>query len=192
MLRAGELVGFGQHDEELQSLFHAGAHRFEQGFIQLRQAQARVAQQHDAREAGAADQIVHHHLLPAQLVGARHRRVAVAGQVGQHGVGHALLAQGEQVDVLGAPWLFGGKGQLLLLGEGVDAGGFAGVGAAHEGDFRHIDGGQVVQLGSGGQKACRVHPAHGDLGVGCGRKAASNWRRKMGCHGKLGCSGASL
>ena len=183
---ARELVGLGQHDEELEAFLDPGAHHFEQRLVQLGQAQAGVAQQHDAREAGAADQVIHHHLLPAHLVRARYGGIPIAGQVGQHGVHHPLFAQREQIDVLGTPRLLGGKCQLLLLGEGVDAGGFARVGTAHESDFGHVDGRQVVQLRRGGQEPGGVHPAHGDFGVRCGRERASNWRRGGCRHGELG------
>ena len=90
---AGQLVGLGEQHQKLQSFLDAGAHDFEQGFVQFGQAQARIAQQHDTGQAGAADQVIHHHLLPAFLVGARNGSVTVAGQVGQHSVGDALAAE---------------------------------------------------------------------------------------------------
>jgi hypothetical protein len=52
--------------------------------------------------------------------------------------------------VLGSAGLFGGKGQLFLLRQGVDAGGFAGVGPPHKGNFWHIKGGQVKKFSGGG------------------------------------------
>jgi hypothetical protein len=74
----------------------------------------------------------------------------VTRQIGQHSIGHALFAQCKQVDVLGATGFFGGKCQLFLLSQGVDAGRFAGIGPTHKGDFRGLQGGQMVQLRSGG------------------------------------------
>ena len=161
-LAAGELVGLGQHHQKLQSGFHAGADDVEQYLVQLGQPMARVAHQHNAFEVLARDQVVGHDLLPANFVGLGHGGVAVAGQVGQHGVGNALFAQGKQVDVLGAAGFFGGKRQLFLLRQGVDAGGLARIGAAHKGDFRHVQWGQKVKLGCGRQKFGGVQPAHGD------------------------------
>ena len=65
---------------------------------------------------------------------------------------------------------------LALLRQGVDAGGLAGVGAADKGDLGYLDGGQLVQLRGGGQKACGVHPSHGHLGVGQGAGRGCLWR----------------
>ena len=166
LFAAGEFVGLGQNHQKLEAGFHARAHGFEQGFVEFGQAQARIAQQHDAGEAGTAHEVVEHHALPALLVRARDRRVAVTGQVGQHGVGHALLAEREQVDVLRAARLLRGEGQLLLLRQGVDAGGFARVGAAHESDFGDADFRQLIELSGGGEEARCVHPSHCRLCVG--------------------------
>ena len=165
LLGAGQLVGLGQHDEKLQALLHARADGIQQGFVEFGEAQARVAQQHHGGEAFAAHQIVEHDALPALLVGAGDSCVAVAGQVGQHGIGHALLAQRKQVDVLGAAGLLGSESQLLLLGQGVDGGGLAGVGAANEGNLGNVDFGQLVELGRGREKTRGVHPAHRKLAV---------------------------
>ena len=88
---------------------------------------ARVAQHDHGLELRTAHQIVGHHLLPAVFCTFRHGCVAVAGQIGQHAVVYAVFTHAEQVDVLGAAWGFGGVGQLFLLGNGVDAGGFARV-----------------------------------------------------------------
>src|SRR5690606_29162096 len=99
----------------------------------------------------------------------------------------ALAAQREQVDVLGAPRLARGEGQLGLLRQGVDGGRLAGVGAADEGDFRHGQRRQLVQLGGGGQKARRVQPAQrlarrrgwgGSIGAGGG--GGGGWGRAGG------------
>ena len=79
LFAAGEFVGLGQNHQKLEAGFHARAHGFEQGFVEFGQAQTRVAQQHDAGEAGAAHEVVEHHALPALLVRARHGRVAVTG-----------------------------------------------------------------------------------------------------------------
>jgi hypothetical protein len=98
-------------------LLHARADGIQQGFVEFGQAQARVAQQHHGGQAFAAHQIVEHDALPALLVGAGDGSVAIAGQVGQHSIGHALLAQRKQVDVLGAAGLLGSESQLLLLGQ---------------------------------------------------------------------------
>ena len=76
-------------------------------------------------------------------------------------VGLGLAPQGKEVDVLGASRCFGGIGQALLLGHGVDASRFARIGAPHKRHFRQIVSGQMVQLRCGGQKTSRVHPAHG-------------------------------
>ena len=56
---------------------------------------------------------------------------------------------------------FGGVGQLALLAERVDAGGFAGIGAAHEGHLRKIVLRQLIQFSRGGEKARGVQPSQG-------------------------------
>jgi hypothetical protein len=114
-LGAGELVGLGQHDQELQALFDPRADDVQQDVVEFGQAKARVTQQHDAAQVLARHQVVGHHLLPADLVLLGHGRIPVTRQVGQDRVGDALLAQRKQVDVLGAARLAGCEGQLLLL-----------------------------------------------------------------------------
>jgi hypothetical protein len=64
---------------------------------------------------------------------------------------------------LGAARFFGRKRQPVLVRQGVDAGGFTGVGAAHKGDFWHVQRWQKLQLRGGGQKLGGVHPAHGNF-----------------------------
>ena len=125
---------------------------------------ARVAHQHNALEVLAGNQVVGHHLLPAGFIGLGHGRVPVAGQVGQHSIGHALFTQGEKVNALGAARFARGKSKLFLLGQRVDAGGLAGVGAADEGDFRHGQRGQKMQLRGGGEEFGGVQPARGHNG----------------------------
>ena len=118
-------------------------------------------------------QVVAHHLLPADFGLTRHGRIAVARQVGQYGVGHALFAQGKQVNRLRAARRFGRIGQPVLLRQGVDACGFTGIRPANKGDFRHIDARQVLEFGCSRQKFGCVQPPHGDFGVGFGlRKQA--------------------
>ena len=158
---AGQFVGLGQQNQKLQAFLHPGANHVQQHFVELGQPQARVAQQDNAFQVFAGHQVVGHDPLPADLVLFGDRCIAVTGQIGQHCVGQALLAQREQVDVLGATWPFGCVSELLLLRQGVDAGRFSRVGAADEGNFRHHNGWQMVQLRCGGQKTSRVHPAHG-------------------------------
>lgn len=115
LLGARQLVGFGEQDQKLQATFYARANSVQQRFIQLRQTQAGVAQQHHGAQAFALHQVVEHHPLPALFVRARYCGIAIAGQVSQHRIGGALFAQRKQVDVLGAARFFGSKGQLLLL-----------------------------------------------------------------------------
>ena len=110
---------------------------------------AGVAHQHNGFEVFAAHQVIGHHLLPADLVLLGHSSVTIARQVGQHGVHHALFAQRKQVDVLGAPGSLGRKGQLFLLRQRVDTGGFACVRAADKRNFRYIERGQEMQLRCG-------------------------------------------
>ena len=45
---AGEFVGLGQDNQELHAFFYAGTDDVEQYFIEIGQAQARIAQEHDA------------------------------------------------------------------------------------------------------------------------------------------------
>ena len=141
---------------------------------------AGVAHQDDALQVFAADKVVGHDLLPADLVLFRYGRVAVPRQIREDGIGDALFSQGKQVDVLGSAGFFGRKGQLLLLRERVDAGGFAGVGAPDKGNFRHIQLRQEMQLGGCCQESCRVEPSQcncrGRLFARCGRN----------CNGWLG------
>ena len=88
-----ELVGFGQQHQEFQPVFHARADNVEQHFVQFGQAQARVAQQDDGFQVVAGLQVIAHDLLPAIFGFLGHGSVAVARQVSQHRVGHALLAE---------------------------------------------------------------------------------------------------
>ena len=181
LLGARQLVGLGQHDQKFQSLFHPWPHDIEQDLVELGQTVAWIAHQHDGAQVLACHQVVGHHLLPADLVLLGHGGVAIARQVGQHRVGHALFTQGKQVDVLRPPWFLGGKGQLLLLRQGVDAGGLSGVGASHKGNLGHAERRQEVQLGCSGQKFGGVQPARSDQGgsgsrVGGGSSgAARRW-----------------
>ncbi len=144
LLSARELVGLGQQHQKLQPLLHPGAQGIEQRLVQLGQAQARIAQQHHRRQALALHQVVQHHALPALFIAARNGRVAIAGQVGQHRIGHPLLAQRKQVDVLCAPRFLRGKSQLFLLRQRIDRGRFTRIGATHKGDFWHSDWGQLL------------------------------------------------
>lgn len=71
--------------------------------------------------------------------------------------------------MLGAARGFGGVGELPLLGEGVDAGGFASVGSANEGDFGHFNAGELVELRCGSEEAGGVEPVAREGSVGrCG------------------------
>jgi len=72
-----------------------------------------------------------------------------------------LPTQCKQVDVLGAPWRFRGIGQLPLLCQNIDAGGFARIRAPNKRNFGLVVGREVVQLGGGGQKTSGMQPAHG-------------------------------
>ena len=74
-----QLVRFGQNDQKLQTFLNTWANHFKQNFVQLGDAMAWVAHQHDGFEVFAGHQIVRHHTLPAQLVGFGYRCVAVAG-----------------------------------------------------------------------------------------------------------------
>ena len=159
LLAAVELVGLGQQHQKRQALLHARANDLQQRLVQLLDAVARIAKHDHRRQIGAREQVIDHDLLPAQLVGLRHGGIAIAGQIGQHGIGLAPAAQGEQIDVLGAPRRFGSEGQAVLLRQRIDGRGLARVGAAHEGDFRHLQRGQLVQLGGRGEKTRRVQPA---------------------------------
>ncbi len=179
LLRLGavELVGLGQQHQQLQAVLDARADHFQQDVVQLGETMPRVAQHHHARQVGPRDQVVGHDLLPAQLVLLGHGRIAVAGQVRQHRVGHALFAQGEQVDGLGAAGCLGGEGQPVLLRQGVDAGGLARIGPADEGDLGHAVLGQVLQARSGGEEAGGVQPAQGLCAGRCGGGARARGRR---------------
>jgi hypothetical protein len=66
--------------------------------------------------------------------------------------------------VLGAARRLGREGQALLLGQRVDGGGLAGVGAADEGDLGQLGRGQVDEL-AGGQEARGVRPGQRELSV---------------------------
>ena len=158
---AVEFVGLGEQHQKLQTLFHLGANDFQQNFIEFSQTQAGVAQQHHAFQVVPCHQIVSHDTLPTHFVGLGHGGVAVAWQIGQHGVGQVLPTQCKQVDVLGATRRFRGIGQLPLLGQHIDAGGFARIRASNKRNFGLVVGGEVVQLCSGGQKASGMQPAHG-------------------------------
>ena len=172
LLGAREFVRFGQNHQELETLCHPWPDDVEQDFIEFGQTVTRVAHEDNGFEIFPRDQIVGHHLLPADFVLLRHGRVAIAGQVGQYRVGNALLAQREQVDMLGAARLSGGKGQLFLLRQGVDAGRFACIGTTDKCNFWHLQGRQEMQLGGGCKKFGGVQPAQGGAGSGCAGDAA--------------------
>ena len=137
---AVELVGFGQQHQKFQAFFDLGTNHFQQNFVEFGQAQARIAHQDHAFEVVACHQIVSHHPLPAHFVRFGNGGISVTRQIGQHRIGLVLPAQGEQIDVLRAPRLFGGIGQLPLLCQDIDAGGFTGVGATDKGNFRLVIG----------------------------------------------------
>ena len=180
MFGPGEFVGLGQQHQKFQALGYPWPNHIEQDFVEFGETVAGVAHQHNGAQILPRDQVVGHHLLPAYLVLLGHCGIAVAGQVGQHGVGQALLTQREQVDVLGTTGFFGCKSELFLLRQGVDAGRFPGVGAADEGKFGHAEGRQEVQLWGGGEEPRGVQPAAGHEGgsrgrTRCGVGGAARW-----------------
>ena len=182
---AVELVGLGEQHQQLdRAVAHARRHEPEQLPVELGEAEARIDEQHHAGQAAPHLEIVGHHLLPAQLRAARHRRIAIAGQVGEQRVGAGLGAELEEVDVLGAPRRLRRERKALLLREHVDRGGFARVGAAHERDLGQLGGRQLRQLARGGEEARGVGPGERDLfvtrlGRGIGAWCAGRSRRRI-------------
>lgn len=149
-LSAGQFVGFGQQHQQLQSFFDARADDFQQDVVQFGQTQTGIGQHDHGIQVAASSQIAGHDPLPAQFGLFGDGSVAITRQIGEYRIGAALFADGKQVDALGASGGFGRKGQPFLLGQGVDGGGFASVGAADKGDFWLVDARQVFQLGGSG------------------------------------------
>jgi cytochrome c553 len=139
----------------------------------------RVHQHHHPGQVLARHQVIGHHLLPADLVGLGNGGIAVPGQVGQHGIGHALLAQLEQVDRLGASGGLGAKARrfccVSVLMQ-VDLPALERPTKAISGTSRR---GQVLQPRRRGEETGRVQP--GD-----------SLRRGGGGHGEPGGRGVGI
>src|SRR5690606_19974565 len=117
--------------------------------------------------------IIAQQLLPVVLRRTWHLGIAVTGQIDQKGADfvhpHFILAMladmgaayREEIDMLGAPWRLGSKGQLLLVAQQVDGGRFARVGASRERDFRYCQLGQIAQVVNGGVKTGLPEKGHG-------------------------------
>ena len=154
-----QLVGLGQQRQQAHlAIGQARRHQVEQAAVEIGEAQPRVDHHHHAVQRPAQFEVLRHHLLPAQLGGALDLRVAVARQVGEQRVGRVLRAHLEQVDVLRAARRARGKGESLLLRQGVDGGGLAGIAAADEGDLGQFARRQLVQLARGGEETRGVGP----------------------------------
>ena len=171
---ARELVRLGQqHQQPHRAAVQPRRDQLQQLPVQVGEAQARIDHQHHARQAAALRQVLRHDLLPAQLGGALHGRIAIARQVDEERVGRVLRPHREQVDVLRAPGRARREGQALLLGQAVDGSGLAGVAAPDEGDLRQVGRRQLVQPCGRGQETGAVGPGQGRLGGGL---VGADWR----------------
>ena len=122
------LVGLGENE-----LVGDGAlvERVHDRRVDLLQAVPGIDEQEDARQVGAAAQVVVDEPGPRLDLGLRHRRIAVAGHVDQR----EAAADVEEVELLRAPGRVGGPRQRLATGERVDEARLADVRAAGKGDL---------------------------------------------------------
>ncbi len=140
--RGGELVHLGrQHEHRPAARQVAG----EQRAVEVGEPVPRIDDQHEPDQRLPRREIAGEELLPVTLQRLRHRRVAVARQVGEQ----RAAAQAKEVDLLRAARRLAGEREPRPVGERVDRARLAGIGAAGKRDFRRPRRRQLRVVGDG-------------------------------------------
>ena len=103
-------------------------------YVQFSQRMTDIHRQHQSAERLAVHQVIGDEPAPVGAQRLRRPGIAVAWKVHQM----QPAAQGEEVDLLGAPRRLAGPGEAPLSGDGIDGTGLADVGTARKGDLRPL------------------------------------------------------
>ena len=109
-----------------------GRNPVEQLDVEFREAMARIDDQHETDQRLARRHVAAEEILPVVLELERHRRVSVAGEIGEQRTG----SQAEEIDLLRAPRRLARECEPRTVREHVDRRRLAGVRASCERDFR--------------------------------------------------------